>query len=127
MKKSFSILYWSPRILCMTAVLFISLFALDAFEPGLTIRQQLMDFIIHLIPSFILIAVLVVAWKWENIGGIIFLVIGVGMSPFVFAMNYSRTHSVGTSLAIILMITAPFTIVGILFLVSYFRIKRNVS
>jgi len=37
MKTTTKILYWSPRILCILAILFISIFALDAFEPGHTI------------------------------------------------------------------------------------------
>jgi len=58
------ILFWLPRILCIIAILFISLFALDAFQPDLTIWQQLEAFLMHLIPSFILLILLLIAWKW---------------------------------------------------------------
>src|SRR5664279_1962009 len=119
MKSSTKIYQWLPRILCIMAILFVSLFALDAFAPGLTIWQQLKDFFIHLTPSFILVSILLVAWKWEFVGGIIFLLIGIGLSPLVFMMNYHRTHSIWVGLLIILMITIPFIVVGILFLVSY--------
>lgn len=124
MKLSIKIFHWLPRILCILAILFVSLFALDAFTPGHKLWQQIGDFVIHLIPSFILITVLIAAWKWEFIGGIIFTVIGVGLSPFVFNMNYHRTHSVGVSLTIILMITIPFVVVGILFIVSHYLKKK---
>ncbi len=119
------VFHWLPRIICILAILFVSMFAADAFEPGLTIWQQLGAFVMHLIPSFILIAFLVLAWKWELVGGIIFMVIGLGLSPFVFNLNYNRNHSVGTSLGIIAMITFPFIVVGILFLVSHFLKKRS--
>jgi len=104
----------------------ISLFALDAFQPDLTIWQQIGDFLMHLIPSFILTALLLVAWKWEYVGGIIFTIIGLGLSPLVFNHNYNMNHSVWMSLGIILTITIPFVLVGVLFIVSHFhKLKRN--
>lgn len=125
MKTSIKVFHWLPRIICILAILFVSLFAADAFAHELTIWQQLGAFFIHLIPSFILLAFLIVAWKWEKIGGIIFMVIGFGLSPFVFQHNYNMNHSIGMSLGIILMITFPFVIVGILFIVSYFMKKKH--
>ena len=125
MKPTNKIFHWVPRILCILAILFISLFAADSFAPGLTIWQQLGAFLIHLIPSFILLALLIVAWKWELIGGIIFIVIALALSPFVFMLNYKNNHSVGMSLGIIAVITLPFAIVGILFIVSYYMKKKN--
>jgi len=127
MKTSVKVIHWLPRIICILAILFVSIFALDAFAPGLTIWQQLGKFFIHLIPSFILAGFLIIAWKWEYIGGIIFTVIGFVMSPSVFMSNYNRTHSIGISLTIILMITIPFVVVGILFVVSYYHKKKESS
>ena len=125
MKTSIKVLHWTPRIICILAIIFISLFALDSFSPDLTVWQQIGAFLIHLIPSFILIALLIVAWKWEFIGGIIFTLIGLGFSPFIFKHNYNMNHSVGMSLGIILMVTFPFVVVGILFIMSYFMKKKN--
>jgi hypothetical protein len=118
MKTNVTVFHWLPRIICILAILFLSVFALDSFAPGLTIWQQLGAFFINLIPSFVFIAFLIVAWKWELFGGIIFLAAGLALSPFIFNMNYNRTHSIGISLGIIAMITLPFVIVGILFLIS---------
>jgi hypothetical protein len=104
------------------------MFALDAFAPGLTFGQQLGDFLMHLLPSFVLLAFLVVAWKWELIGGIIFTIIGVGLSPFIFLLNYNRNHfSVGASLGIVMMINLPFIAVGVLFIVSHYLKKKNLQ
>lgn len=124
MKTSIRFVHWSPRIICILAILFISLFAADSFDPELTIRQQLGAFFIHLIPSIVLLSFLIVAWKWELIGSIIFTVIGLGLSPFIFMHNYNMNHSVGVSLIIILMITFPFVVVGILFIISHYMKKR---
>ena len=124
MKTSIRVVHWIPRIICMLAILFISMFAADAFTPELTIWQQLGAFLMHLIPSFILIALLIVAWNWELIGGVIFTVIGIVLSPLIFQHNYAMNQSVSMSLFIILMITFPFIVVGVLFIISHFMKKR---
>jgi hypothetical protein len=126
MKTSIRLIHWLPRVICMLAILFVSMFAADAFAPGLTIWQQLGGFIIHLIPSFVLIVLLLLAWKWEYMGGIIFIITGLGMSPFIFMLNYKRNHlSIGASLGVILIITFPFIVAGILFIISHFMKKKN--
>ena len=116
---------WFPRLLCIAAILFVSMFALDAFEPGMPFIQQLGGFLLHLIPSFILLLLLFVAWKRKLLGGILFILIGVGLSPFVYLLNYNRTHAVWVSFSIILMITFPFIVSGILFIMSHYQIKKN--
>lgn len=127
MKTSITVFYWLPRIICILAIFFISMFALDSFAPGLTIWQQIGAFLMHLIPSFILLALLVVAWKWELVGGIVFSFIGLALSPLVYIHNYDMNHSIGMSLGIIAMITFPFVVVGILFIISYYKNKRDVT
>jgi hypothetical protein len=119
------IYHWLPRIIGILAILFVSLFALDAFQPNLSIWQQIGDFLMHLIPSFILAVLLIIAWKWELIGGIMFTIIGLGLSPVVFTHNYNMNHSIQISLGIIATITVPFIVVGILFIMSYSYKKRQ--
>ena len=127
MKISITVFHWLPRIICILAILFISVFAIDAFEPGLTIWHQLGAFMMHLMPSFVLLALLVVAWRWELIGGILYTIIGLALSPLVYIHNYDMNHSVGMSLGIIAMITFPFVVVGILFIVSYVKKKNSLK
>ncbi|WP_289053974.1 DUF7670 domain-containing protein [Carboxylicivirga marina] len=134
MKTGIKFLHWTPRIICILAIMFISVFALDSFNPDLTIWQQIGDFLIHLIPSFVLIILLIVAWKWEFIGGVIFSLIGLGFSPFIFIHNYnmiSTMHeidqSIWLSLRTVFIINVPFVIVGILFIVSHYKKKKNLS
>lgn len=78
----------------------------------------------HLIPSFILLIVFFVAIKWELLGGILFTSIGVALSPPVFILNYRMNESIGMSLGVIMAITGPFVIAGILFVISS-RLKKN--
>jgi hypothetical protein len=125
MKASLKLYYWLPRALCLLAILFISMFAADSFAPGLSYWQQIEAFLIHLIPSFVLLGLLILAWKREFIGGIVFIVLGIGLSPLIFIKNYNMNHSIGMSLAIIAAITLPFIIVGFLFVVNHVLNKKK--
>jgi cytochrome b561 len=100
------------------------MFALDSFAPELTFWQQMAAFGMHMIPSLVLAILLVIAWKWEMIGGAIFTLIGLGLSPFIFLKNYQMNQSVLTSLGVVMLITIPFVVVGVLFLLSY-RVKKQ--
>jgi len=127
MSKSKDFYFWLPRLICIAAILFVSIFALDSFGPGLPIWQKLGWFLIHLIPSFVLIALLIVAWKWEYVGGLLYIVLGLCFSAWIFQLNFTRNKfSFGQSLFDALIIAFPFVIAGILFLVSHNR-KKKVS
>jgi cell division protein FtsW (lipid II flippase) len=127
MHKSDKILHWLPRILGILAIAFISIFALDAFDPKLTLWQQLVAFAIHLVPSFILLVILIIAWKRELIGGIIFLVIALLFTPLIFVHNFRMNHSIWISLAIIATINLPFIIMGLLFILNHKRKKGRIQ
>jgi hypothetical protein len=125
MKTTDKLFYWIPRIIGILAILFVSVFALDAFDPRLTIWQQILDFLIHLIPSFVLLAFFLIAWRWEFVGGILLAAIGLGMSPLIFMHNYIVNHfSIVQCVNVILMINLPFILVGALFIVNHFRRKK---
>jgi len=70
MKKIF---YWLARVLSILFIIFISLFALDVFGEAMWLTALLM----HLIPSFILIIITIIAWKKGLLGGIIFIILGL--------------------------------------------------
>jgi hypothetical protein len=128
MEKSGKVFYWLPRILCILAILFVSMFALDSFSPELTIWQQIGGFLIHLIPSYILLALLLVAWKWEYIGGIIYTIVGLAFCVAVFLLNFNRNHfTLPQSLFNAFMVAFPFVIVGILFIISHNKRKKNIQ
>jgi len=92
------VIYWLPRILPVLFIAFISIFALDVFGE----RQWFLALLMHLIPSFILIILTVIAWKHEQLGGFIFVVVG-------FLMLISSHFES-------LIISIPAVILGVLFL-----------
>ena len=124
MKTSIKILHWAPRIIGMLAIVFVSSFAADSFASEQTFSQQVSDFLMHLIPSFVLLGILIISWRWEFAGGILFTGVGIGLTPFIFLRNYHLNHSVGVSLGIVMAITFPFIVAGVLFIASYFIKKK---
>ncbi len=128
MKKSTKVLQWTPRILCILAILFISLFSLDSFSSERTFWQNAFTFLMHLIPSFVLLAVLIVAWRREKAGGILLTIIGVIWLIAVFHFNYRvRQFSLIQSLINVSLVCLPFVLAGILFIISHYRKKKELS
>jgi hypothetical protein len=108
--------HWLPRILGIAFVLFISLFALDVFEEykGL---ETIIGFLIHLLPSLILLAAVVVAWKYELVGAVVF---------FIFAVFYIFMVGLNRPFSWYLCISLPSAVVGVLYLKSWKnRLKIN--
>jgi uncharacterized membrane protein YhaH (DUF805 family) len=101
------------------------MFAGDAIEEGRSIWLNAGALFIHLIPTIILLSILLLAWKYELIGGIVLTVTGLAFSGIVFSMNFSRLHSAGESLGIAAMICLPFVVAGILFIASHFVKKKE--
>jgi hypothetical protein len=100
---------WTPRILGTLVSAFIGLFALDAFSGGTSFVEALPDFLIHLLPAFVLLALVGVAWRWEWIGGMAF--IGLA-AAYVLTVPRGR-------LDWILVISGPLLVVGMLYLWSW--------
>ncbi len=110
MKKLDSVLLWTPRVLAILFVLFLSLFALDAWGIEGTLWQKLGGFLIHLIPSLALAIVVVLAWKWEWVGGAAFISGGV---YYILAVHGHWSWY--------LTIAGPAILVGVLFLFSWYN------
>lgn len=103
-------LHWTPRFLGILFILFISLFALDVFAEGYAWWEQLLGLLVHLIPSFVLVAALVIAWLRPGLGGLLFLAVAFG-----FVVRYNLLSNWVTAL----MIAGPPLLVGALFLVDW--------
>jgi len=115
-----STIRWAARILGILAIAFISLFALDVFSEGVGLGQKIVAFLMHMIPSFVLIIALIIAWKHELVGGILIALIGLAASAFVYGLNAGRSQSASIGLRTAAMIGAPFVVVGLLFIISHF-------
>jgi hypothetical protein len=70
-------LWFVPRVLGVLFILFVSMFALDIFGMGYDFWQTVLGLTMHLLPSFFLVAALIVAWRWGRIGSVFYLAFGV--------------------------------------------------
>lgn len=104
------LLYYAPRILGIGGILFISLFALDVFGQGYSVVDTIIGLTIHLIPSMILLGTLMIAWKYEFIGGMLF--IALSAIPFMFLDNVLVAN---------LALSVPFFLTGCLFVMHHRR------
>ncbi len=76
MKKALNCL---PRTIAVVYILFLSVFALDAFDaPGRDARA--VAFLAHLVPSLLFAAALAVAWRRRAIGGLLFVALAVALT-----------------------------------------------
>jgi hypothetical protein len=66
-------LFWTPRIAGILFIGFISLFALDIFDAQLGFWGTIVGLFMHLIPSILLTIAIVIAWKWEWVGALLFI------------------------------------------------------
>ena len=103
-------LFWTPRVLCIAFAIFLSMFALDVFNEGYTFGQALVALMIHLIPTAIIVAVLIIAWRWEWVGAALFTVAGL------WYLISNRAHPNW-----IVTISGPLFLIAALFLANWFK------
>lgn len=109
-------LIWSPRILAILAILFLMLFSFDCFEAGQGFRRQMTCFFMHNIPAYVIIAILVISWKWELLGGILF--VAAAITGSIIFNGFDGNYGVN-------IIMAPFVIAGVLFMIHHYLYPRN--
>ena len=83
------ILYWIPRILTIFAILFMTMFSFDVFGGNESFGLKMLGFLIHNIPVFILIAILIIAWKWEFAGGV--FLYSLQFTDLFFSLFYRKS------------------------------------
>jgi len=75
--KGQKIVYWLPRVAGIICALFCFILAFGVFaEEDWTPLEKTIGFLMQLIPFLIMIILLRIAWKWEFIGGIIYIILG---------------------------------------------------
>jgi Na+/proline symporter len=107
---------WTPRVLAILFILFLSLFALDVFGAGYGVGELLIALFMHLIPSLALVVVLILAWRWEWVGALAFL----GFAAWYLLTAHGQHWS---AYALVAGIPA---LVGLLFLTAWI-VKRQAS
>jgi hypothetical protein len=113
-------LFWAPRALSIAFIGFLSLFALDVFGGGYGFWKTLLALTMHLIPTFVLIAALVLAWRWEWIGATIYA--AAGMLYVILVLLWPpRPIPPAVKLVWILTIAGPAFVIAALFLANWMK------
>ncbi len=110
-------LLWLPRTLGLLFVTFLAVFSLDVFGEYSGLGETLTALAMHLIPAAVALVALVVAWRWEWTGIILFG--GLGLAYLLSSLDHPRWIPV---------ISGPLFLIGALFLVSWmYRRKQQAS
>lgn len=104
-------IYWFSRVFAILFILFIAMFSLDIFDGKYNFWQTIIGLFMHNILTFFMIIALLIAWKREMLGGIIFIAIGIAASIFF--------HNI--------FLFLPFLAIGVLFICQYFFRKKHLS
>ena len=106
---------WIPRILAIIFIIFISLFALDSFGTDAPLTQEIIGFLIHLIPTFVLVIILYIFWKKPLYCGLSYIILAV------FFTIYFNTYRNIYSLILVSLLPA---FIGFLFIIFRKPLKR---
>jgi hypothetical protein len=104
------ILYWAPRVFGILFAIFLSLFALDVFGEGYSVWETILALLIHLVPVYIVFAVLLLAWRWSWVGAIVFLVLAI----LYVIMSGGRQHW-----SAYVGISGPLLVISVLWLLNW--------
>jgi hypothetical protein len=122
-KKINKFIYWTPRILAIIFVAFLGLMSLDVFGNGLSFWETAIALFMHNVPALILLTLLIISWKHESVGAVTFILAGLlytGLLLWTMASNGFQWYY----LVWALQISGVAFLVGILFLVNWFKKKQ---
>ena len=97
-----AVLFYVPRILAILLAIFYGLFA---FETPLGYA-----FLLHLIPTLLILACVAAFWKYDIAAAVAFLLIDVAVTVY---------YSTWSSPSHFLLITVPYTLICLLYLASH--------
>ena len=107
-------LFWAPRVLCMAFILFVSLFALDVFGEGRGLWETLVALMMHLVPTYILIGMLAIAWRRGWFGALVSTALGL------LFLWWHHGHRPNDWFAIVFL-AGPLFLMAALFLLSWLK------
>ncbi len=85
--------------------------------------ETILGLFMHNIPVFVLLVVLLISWKREIVGGIVFTLAGV-LYVAIMLINMLRNSFEWYMISWIITIAGPAFLIGILFIINWLK-KRN--
>ena len=109
-------IFWAPRVVSIAFIAFLGLFAADVFGQGYGFLKTVGALLMHLIPNFVLMIVLIVSWKREWVAAIFYPALGVVYLVWAWGRFDWRAY---------LFISGPLFLTGLLFLLGWQDRKRK--
>jgi len=105
------IIHWAPRAASILIIFFISLFSLDVFDMEASPLELLGGFLIHNIPSIVMLVLLIFAWKRPAVGFVAFMVAGALFAIFFVRDIYALPN--------LILFVFPILLIAFLFYVDW--------
>ena len=109
------IIHWAPRVASILIILFAGLFSLDVFGEGGTPLEVLGAFLMHNIPSIVMLMLLIFAWKRPVVGFVAFLVVAAAFIIFFVRDFYALSN--------LLLFVLPLLLISSLFYADWKWLK----
>ena len=122
-KKINKFIFYTPRILSIIFILFLTMFSLDIFDGTSGFWNIALGLFMHNIPSIILLIILFISWKHEIVGGIAFILAGLVYLGFIL-QNILSTGFEWYYLSWVLQISGIAFLIGILFLIGWYKKRK---
>ncbi len=90
---------------------------MDVFADGDGFRKTALALLMHLVPTFFVVLILVLSWRKDWIGGIVYTILGILYIVFTWGKFHWSAYA---------LISGPLFLSGFLFLVSWHLNKNNV-
>lgn len=125
-KKINKFIYWTPRVLSIMFIFFLMLFSLDIFDMKLGFWGTIVGLFMHNIPALFLLIILIISWKHEIVGAIVFILAGILYIVRLLMSILMNPPPQGYMLSWSLTIAGPAFLIGILFTINWFKKKKSV-
>ena len=114
MKKN-EIILWTARTLSIVFACFISIFALDVFDEENEFWNTIPALMLHLIPTFIIILIIIFSWNRPLIGGLFYTFLGIAYIVYSWG-KFDWT--------VYFIIAGPLFFLGILYFIFWYQKKH---
>ena len=109
------LIHWAPRLAALLIIFFVGLFSLDVFGTGAPPLEVLVGFLIHNIPSIVMLVLLIFAWKRPVVGFLAFLFAGAAFAIFFVRDIYALPN--------LLLFVLPILLIASLFYADWQWLK----
>jgi hypothetical protein len=109
------VIHWAPRVAAILIILFTGLFSLDVFGTGAPPLEVLGAFLMHNIPSFVMLLLLAFAWKRPVVGFAAFLLVALAFTVLFVRSIYGLPN--------LLLFVLPLLLVASLFYADWQWLK----